>query len=387
MAFECLHRGSLLEKDRLNMKDKSNDKFTIITVCRNEEKSMRRTIESVLKQTWKSFEYIIIDGASTDGTANIVYEYANRDKRIKWYSEKDDGIYNAMNKGINRAKGEFVYFLNAGDWYYDDNILEKVAEFLDTTKAHLLIGDIVLRYNSKAMRISYEVGEKLRENLKKRIGICHQAIFADRVTLLNGFDEMFTVCADYNWLCQQVNGDKKIAKINAIIANYDTSGFSSQVQNRKLLIRESMEIMKKNFPETNLSNCDEIENLLIEKEKNRSLYELMNRWLVLNQRKISICSYFIDKKIKKIAIYGIHYIGERLYDELKDTQVNVSYAIDQSKDKREWKIPVIQPDENFEYVDAIVITPVFDFVEIKTRLSKKIKCLLISIEEILFYDY
>lgn len=369
------------------MKDKSNDKFTIITVCRNEEKSMRRTIESVLKQTWKSFEYIIIDGASTDGTANIVYEYANQDKRIKWYSEKDDGIYNAMNKGINRAKGDFVYFLNAGDWYYDDNILEKVAEFLDATKAHLLIGDIVLRYNSKAMRISYEVGEKLRENLKKRIGICHQAIFADRVTLLNGFDEMFAVCADYNWLCQQVNGDKKITKMNAIIANYDTSGFSSQVQNRKLLIRESMEIMKKNFPETNLSNCDEIENLLIEKEKNRSLYELMNRWLVLNQRKISICSYFIDKKIKKIAIYGIHYIGERLYDELKDTQVNVSYAIDQSKDKREWKIPVIQPDENFEYVDAIVITPVFDFVEIKTRLSKKIKCLLISIEEILFYDY
>lgn len=144
---------------------------------------------------------------------------------------------------------------------------------------------------------------------------------------------------------------------------------------------------EKNFPETNLKNCDELEYLAIEKEKNRFLYKFMNQWVILKQRKIDISSFFINKGIKKIAIYGIHYMGERLYDELKNTQVEILYAIDRNKDKKEWEIPIIQPNDSLEYVEAIIVTPIFDFIEIKNYLLEKCSYSIFSIEEILFYKY
>lgn len=85
-------------------------KFSIITVCYNEEKNIIATIESVLKQRWENFQYLIIDGDSDDSTVDIICEYAKRDKRIEWYSEKDKGIYNAMNKGIYLSDGDLLFF-------------------------------------------------------------------------------------------------------------------------------------------------------------------------------------------------------------------------------------------------------------------------------------
>lgn len=369
------------------MENRLDYKFSIITVCYNEEKTIQKTIESVLKQTWKDFEYVIVDGASYDGTENIVSNYVNHDCRIKWYSEKDCGIYNAMNKGISHAKGEFIYFLNAGDVLYSEDVLEKVAEVIDLRKAEIIIGDIVIGNALKSVRYSYNTGKKLYENLRKRIGVCHQAIFASKSSLDDGFDEEFIICADFNWLCQQVNKHRKIEKVDCIVVNYDNNGFSSQVHNQKLMIKESIKIVKNNFGGDNLKKHINLEALLIEKEKNRYLYELMNRWIILKQQRVNISSFFINRGIERIAIYGMHYIGERLYDELIDAQVEIVYAIDRNKYKENWKIPILQPNEQLDTVDAIVITPIFDFIEIKESLSQKITCLMISIEEILFYEY
>ena len=97
-------------------------KLSIITINRNNAEGLRKTMESVLSQTYRDMEYIVVDGASTDQSVNVIKECVNQlkneDRRMKldWMSEPDTGIYNAMNKGIKKATGEYLLFLNSGDW-------------------------------------------------------------------------------------------------------------------------------------------------------------------------------------------------------------------------------------------------------------------------------
>ena len=102
-------------------------KFSIITVNYNNKEGLRNTIESVIHQTYRDFEYIVIDGGSTDGSVDILKKY---DQQINyWVSEKDSGIYNAMNKGISKAHGEYLNFMNSGDCFYALDNLERVAKY------------------------------------------------------------------------------------------------------------------------------------------------------------------------------------------------------------------------------------------------------------------
>ncbi|UQD56148.1 glycosyltransferase family 2 protein [Flavobacterium sp. K5-23] len=125
-------------------------KFSIITINYNNLDGLKRTIESVVNQTWQEFEYIVIDGGSSDGSsAYIESQSTNIDF---WVSESDKGIYNAMNKGIKVANGEYLLFLNSGDHFYDNRVLEKF---------HSLIGEFDLIYFDE-----YRVGERLSEIVK-----------------------------------------------------------------------------------------------------------------------------------------------------------------------------------------------------------------------------
>ena len=102
-------------------------KYSIITVNYNNKNGLRRTIESVIHQTFRDIEFIVIDGGSTDGSVEILKEY---DKHINyWVSEKDNGIYNGMNKGIRKATGEYLNFMNSGDCFYDNDVLQKVDQY------------------------------------------------------------------------------------------------------------------------------------------------------------------------------------------------------------------------------------------------------------------
>lgn len=117
-------------------------KITIITVCYNSEKTIRKTIESVLNQNYQNIEYIVIDGASKDNTINIIGEY--KDRITKFLSEKDNGIYDAINKGISIASGEIVGILNSDDIFYDNSVISDVAtRFKNNLKLDSIIGDII----------------------------------------------------------------------------------------------------------------------------------------------------------------------------------------------------------------------------------------------------
>ena len=99
-------------------------KYSIITINYNNADGLRRTIESVVSQTYADYEYLIIDGGSTDGSVNAIKEY--EDKISYWVSEKDGGIYNAMNKGVKVAHGEYLIFMNSGDVFYNDRVIERI---------------------------------------------------------------------------------------------------------------------------------------------------------------------------------------------------------------------------------------------------------------------
>ena len=111
-------------------------KFSIITVNYNNREGLRRTIESVISQTCRDFEFIVIDGGSTDGSADVLNHY---DSQITyWVSEKDSGIYNAMNKGIRHAKGDYLNFMNSGDCFYDSEVLQQIVPHLG--EADIVVG-------------------------------------------------------------------------------------------------------------------------------------------------------------------------------------------------------------------------------------------------------
>lgn len=213
-------------------------KLSIITVCYNCETEIRKTLDSVADQDDKNFEYIIVDGKSTDKTIDIVNEYKSIIDNMIVISEEDQGIYDAMNKGVRRAHGDYVFFLNAGDVFYDNNVTSD-AMALFSTDYDVIYGSIfannrITRYDNYTLFDFLYLGRT----------ICHQAIFAKRELLrLEPFDLNYKICADRDWLIKMLSMGKKFffAK-GLIVAIYDTTGISSVSPLRE---EEKLEIVKK----------------------------------------------------------------------------------------------------------------------------------------------
>lgn len=195
--------------------------ITIITVCYNAKDQIQATIESVLNQNYPSIEYIIIDGASSDGTVDCVKQYGK--KISKFISEKDNGIFDAMNKGIGIANGEWILFLNAGDILYSPNVISDI--FKDKTyKSEILFGDTLNRY-----RWGYVLWEgKPFKGVEPRLPFCHQSVFVRRDLLLNNkFDTSYRFGADHKQLYTLYLKGHLFEHISSIVSVFDTTGVSS----------------------------------------------------------------------------------------------------------------------------------------------------------------
>ena len=200
-------------------------KLSVITVCYNCADQIKVTLESLKSQTFKDFEYIVIDGASQDSTVDVIKQYSSTIENMRIYSEPDEGIYDAMNKGISKAKGDYIYFLNAGDQLFSPSVLAGVSKYLETGL------DVFYGSNMRNGRVD-KYPRKLTSfylvYLEKMI--CHQAIFARRSTFLNNtFDTQFKICADRVWLINALKMKCSYEYMkDIIVAEYDVSGVSSQ---------------------------------------------------------------------------------------------------------------------------------------------------------------
>jgi len=199
--------------------------ITIITVSYNAVTVIEETIKSVLNQTYKNIEYIIIDGGSTDGTKEVIKKYANQ--LSYWISEPDKGIYDAMNKGISKANGEWINFMNAGDSFVDNNVLEKVSKFLNNGFG-ITFGDTIVEKNGKKI-IHYATPFYKKEKLHHKMGFNHQSTFV-RTDLAkkNPFDLKYKLAADYNMIISLYRAGAKFNQLNFAIALYDLNGISNK---------------------------------------------------------------------------------------------------------------------------------------------------------------
>ncbi len=143
-----------------------NLKISIITVCWNSAATIEKTIQSVASQTYGNIEYIIVDGKSKDTTLDIVKKYP--DTVTNWVSEQDKGLYDAMNKGIKMATGDYICIVNADDTFADDTVIQRIAEFLQTNPVDASIGDIV--QHKEDGKIIREYGAKKWSPEKLKIG-------------------------------------------------------------------------------------------------------------------------------------------------------------------------------------------------------------------------
>lgn len=201
----------------------TNPLISVVTVSYNAVSTIEQTILSVVNQTYPRLEYIIIDGGSTDGTVEVIKKYA--DRIAYWVSEPDKGIYDAMNKGIAVATGEWINFMNCGDWFYDQFIVENLCKESIADNVGIVFGDTLFVRKNKQKYVKY--GDEPRHKIMPS---CHQSIFCRRNLLSeNPFDLKYKIAADYNFFFQLKQMNVKIQYAKLIISVYDaTTGISSK---------------------------------------------------------------------------------------------------------------------------------------------------------------
>ena len=215
-------------------------RYSIITINFNDKEGLSRTIKSVIDQTFKDFEYIIIDGGSTDGSVDIIKQYA--DHISYWISEKDKGVYNAMNKGIAQAKGDYLVFMNSGDCFHTPDILRLMSDYQeDIICGKVLKGDTTIP--SGHYKPTITLVDLMRGSLP------HQAMFIKKeVMVKHPYDENYKILSDWKFCIQALVFDNcSFRNSDVIVADYDISGISTN--SNGLLAKEREIILKELFPQ------------------------------------------------------------------------------------------------------------------------------------------
>lgn len=209
-------------------------KLSIITINYNNRNGLQKTIDSVISQSFKDYEWIVIDGDSNDGSREILEQYC--DRFAYWCSEPDRGIYNAINKGLSHATGEYVQFLNSGDWLYSETVLEKTFSIIDG-KNDIYYGDYV-QVNEDNRLNPITLPEELGFFFFPYNNICHQATFYRRSLFDNNpYDESFSIVSDWAMNLKLLFGGRTFKHLNQFIAYYDNQGKSASTGQKHHLER------------------------------------------------------------------------------------------------------------------------------------------------------
>lgn len=275
-------------------------KLSIITINYNNKSGLITTINSIVNQTNRNFEYIVIDGGSTDGSKDVILE--NESNISSWVSEPDKGIYNAMNKGIKKATGEFVIFISSGDILFDDNVIENTIGLLDSS-FDFIYGNLYYNDNKKNIMIATPP-DKLSFSYFIHNSLPHPACFIKRDLFEKHFyyNENLKIVSDWEFfiycICKQNSPYKHI---DQVISNFDMSGISTNPENNLKIENEHKIVFENHFP------------LFLEEKE-----ILVNYNYGRNQNFIKINNTKFKKKILR-AVLNLLMIGEKKYiDKYKE---------------------------------------------------------------------
>lgn len=234
-------------------------KLSIITINRNNTVGLEITMQSVLNQTCNDFEYIVVDGASSDSSVEVIQHYANLfRKQIKWISEPDKGIYNAMNKGIRRASGEYVQFLNSGDRLASNDVIEKMYKALGNNGyPSILYGNMLKDMPYGILRDRCFAGQDITF-LGFYNGTLNHSPAYIRKTLFDkyGFyDESLKIVSDWKWyLLAIVLGEEKPVYTDLDVTLFDMNGISET--NKELDVTERKQVLSDLIPAAFLADYE-----------------------------------------------------------------------------------------------------------------------------------
>lgn len=227
-------------------------KFSIITINYNNYKGLKKTIDSVISQTFTDYEYLIIDGGSTDGSRDLIEQY--QDHFAYWCSEPDKGIFNAMNKGIDHAKGDYLLFLNSGDWFYDNLVLNNV--YKTGSKADVISGYAIRADNGN---IYQKHNENVLMMLITKCSFAHQATFIKRELFDNyRYDENYRIASDWkSWYDFIIFQNHSFEYIDVNVSWMDMTGISSNPEFANSTNAETETILHSLFPKEVILNLNE----------------------------------------------------------------------------------------------------------------------------------
>lgn len=363
------------------MIEKYKIKVSIITVVYNGIKTIEQTIKSVLQQSYKNIEYIIIDGLSTDGTQSIIEKYK---KNIAYFiSEKDDGLYDAMNKGISKATGDIIGIINSDDWYVE-NIIEKIVRYFEQNEVELVYGKIISIAQDGVERLSVQ---RPLDDIWYCMVTPHPSVFVKKSVYkkFGTFNTAYKISADYDYLLRVYSQNVKFGYLDEVIAYFRCGGISTLRQ--KEMWDEAYIISMKY-----INTCSNKEEIL---SKIKEVYHWNYFTIEITTKKKRLLEllycYFHDK-VKKVIIFGIGIWGKKCYKILKCEEISIMYFSDNNKEK--WginihEIKVISPQKLIN-MDAYILIAVKDgWEEIKYELQNmgnhNLKCVSLKELEILYY--
>lgn len=286
---------------RLNIKyqreiKKNSDErpfFSIIIPTYNVEAFLASALGSILAQGYPDYEIIIMDGLSKDNTVAIANDYARKDNRIKVYSEKDRGIYDAMNKGVKLSKGKWLYFMGSDDTFFDEAVLEKISKEVKNSDLDVVYGSV----SSEKYGSRYD-GMFNYEKLTQK-NICHQALFLNKRMFdsIGNFNLKYKALADWDHNIRWFFSSKiKYRYIDIIIANYAKGGFSDQYDDLDFNSNKEKIFLKNGYNKLRLNKLIDLCNKLYNKSK------LANNYIDYIFFRIIYLALKIIKKIKHFKL-------------------------------------------------------------------------------------
>ena len=234
--------------------------LTIITINYNNAAGLEKTMQSVLTQTCGDFEYIVVDGGSKDGSTDVIKRFENGfGERLRWTSEPDKGIYNAMNKGIVTARGDYLEFLNSGDCLVDDNVVERmVGELKKRGNPSIIYGNMLKSMSDgRILRDRCFAGENITLQGMYHGCLNHSPAYIGRALFekYGLYDETLRICSDWKWYVTSiVLGDERPVYVDLDVTLFDMTGISET--NKDLLESERSSLLKEMIPAGILADYD-----------------------------------------------------------------------------------------------------------------------------------
>lgn len=252
-----------------------NPAFSIISINLNNKKGLKSTINSVVSQIFQNYEYIVIDGGSEDGSLEVIRQFEN--KIDFWISEKDTGIYNAMNKGITKANGNFLLFLNSGDSLHNENVLNDAFKMI-TSDDQICTGDMLLNFESKQEKVINPEHISLNDLYYKTIS--HQATFinAKLFKKYGLYNENLKIVSDWEFFFKVlILKNEPYKKIPLLISIFDTSGISYNPNYQNALQKEAEFAMSYLVPQEKIRESLEQYDILQKKLNESKRFAMLEK--------------------------------------------------------------------------------------------------------------